>query len=357
MNYKIKMYFKLSCFVVLLYGVIMNSAGRAYAADAKMMFEKAMIPAAVSADKSGKTVFENIKKTSDKIEFPASFYVCEKLNIVLFLDTRKNQICKYSMDGKMLGDIKLPFEFTAIDFAYFSESKKLFVIFQKQASIGVCDIDFSADKPQASNKKVFDIKEAIDGAAPFIQKIWPCSISDKNENMFILNTLAQKNKNISFSYRNEKLSSFIKIDGKINPAIGAKSAKEALGIGYNTGEAYLLKQDLVKNTISKFYLSKELVPQNSGYGCRGFNLIGADSRNNIYVEVFFAKRNENIKKAYIYRFNGNARFIGRAEIFPSPETFAGRYITIDEDGGIFYMKKDSALNKLQLYKFIINELN
>ncbi len=195
------------------------------------------------------------------------------------------------------------------------------------------------------------------GLYSMLQKIWPCGSADSNECSFVINVASGKNRNLSFRYAGEKLVSGPKIDPAITSAAASPCAGLALGIDNSTGEAVLLTHDIAADKVSKYILLKEFVPKSSGYGCRGCGVAGGDAGKNIYVEAFYSTSDENIKKAFVYRFSGLGRFTGRTEIFSSPEMFTNRYIFIDDAGNIFYMKNDPKRAVISFYRFKISELN
>lgn len=335
-------FFLTGSFLVILVLTIFY-CGPAYALDAKALFEIG------AGDKKS--------PAASGFDLPPSFCAYEKYRAAAVLDARQNRVCVYSFDGALRSEIKLPFKTKAIDMAYFPSAGKLFLVFQKSPAIGVIDVDLFADKPRAVSSEIMDISEAAGSNTAMLQKIWPCGSADSNECSFVVNAASGKNRNLSFRYAGKKLVSGPKIDPAITFAAASQGAPLALGIDNSTGEAVLLTHDIAADKVHKYILLEEFVPKSIGYGCRGCNVTGGDAGKNIYVEAFYSASDENIKKAFVYRFSGSGRFSGRTEIFASPEMFTNRYIFIDDAGNIFYMKNDPKKAVIGFYRFRISELN
>ncbi len=341
------------CIVVSILFPVISSPGTVYALDAKAMFSTG--PGSVSPGGPSADTRENGILKIDGYDAPASFFASAILNMVLVLDQKRSRICKYSLDGGSFEEINLEAGLSPIDMAYFPETKKLMFLFRNKPLLGV--VDLSGKVSEVLKPKIFDISDAIGGKDPLPQKIWPCAAAGPDASRFIINAVSGKNINASFVYKNEKLSAGPAVCPGSGMTAGASGSWAALCIDNSATEAVILKHDLAKNKISRYPLLKEFIPKKEGYGCRGASVIGCDAKDNIYVEALYSSSDENVKRAYVYRFNSRGRFTGRVEIFASSELFVNRYISVDPSGAVFYMKRDGNDGKLSFYRFAINEKN
>lgn len=296
----------------------------------------------------------------DKFYYPAAMITCEQENKIFVLDSIKNRICAYSLDGKLVYAIKLPFEHHPIDMAYFKDFKRFFVVFQQAAAIGVVDIKENAAGAQIIAHKLLNVKE-VKGLEKIeeinIQNIWPCNVSDKDKNTFLLTAFFSDYKNIILSYNNGSLAD-AKTEFKIEDyALASASDASIMALAADTSETRLIREKLADGDTDWHVLLKELTLGKPGFNCRNLRIIGGDSAGNSYVEAHYGFGEDQIQKTFVYKFNSNGRFKGRTEIFHSPEMLTNHFVTVDLSGSVFYMKKNEKTNKIQFYKFVIDELN
>ncbi|MEZ7890735.1 MAG: hypothetical protein QMC67_03230 [Candidatus Wallbacteria bacterium] len=308
-----------------------------------------------SPEKIGQWVDEEKIKNYDYFYFPASFITFEKLNFILILDSAKNRVCKYSLTGQFEGDFKIPFKERAVDIAYSADLKRLFTVFQDSCKIGECQIDFKVKPLVAKSSKLIELPDQFKDITNSIQKIWLFNNDNSNE-IFLGANVNSKIKNAVFAYANEKLT-YIKVDDAIKNAVFACSNQSATDILLTPKSARFIVFDFKTKNVEWFDLLKEFIPKVGGFCCRSVQPAGSDLKNNYYVKALYGHSEDKISKAYIYRFNKNGRFTGRGEVFISPAMLTNRFITIDNTGNIYYMKKNEKDKKIEFYKFEINELN
>lgn len=308
-----------------------------------------------SAGELGEWVDEENIVEYEKFYFPASFNVYGDKDLVLVLDSIKNRICKYSLSGEFKGAVELPFKSHPIDFAWFQRSNRAFVVFQQSREIGVFDIDFAADEKPSSPARlnVADLLGVKNAEELYIQKIWPCDIENTHENIFVLNTISDGVSNASFSYKDRKLKVLREINPLLEKAIGKVSKPEALDIR----KSFLLQTENLKSgALDHIMLLKEFV-SSDGFSCKGVRPSGSDMKNNLYIEALFGTCEDGIKSAYIYKFDETGKYLGKTEILRMPEMLTNRFISVDSDGSIYYMRKEGLSKKIQFYRFVVNPIN
>lgn len=144
--------------------------------------------AAVSAKPSSAEAKDEIVSMYADNDSPVSFGVFEKLNLLLVLDPARERLCRFDMSGKFLGEIKLPFKSSAVDFVWFPNTKAAFFAFVDSADIGVIETDPAAGN-RVSSYKTFNIP-AISGEKTvkdfIVDKIWPSMTLGTAENYSLL---------------------------------------------------------------------------------------------------------------------------------------------------------------------------
>jgi hypothetical protein len=335
---------------------ISHAAGAAF--NPKPLFEVEI------GDKSPRMLGEDTDESKilnyDKFYYPAAMITCEQENKIFVLDSIKNRICAFSLDGRLVYELKLPFEHHPIDMAYFKDFKRFFIVFQQAAAVGVVDIKENASDALITAHKLLSVKE-VKGLEKIeeinIQNIWPCNLLDKDKNTFLLNAFFSDYKNIILTYNNGSLSG-AKTEFKIEDyALAAVSDASIMSLMTDTRETRLVREKLATGEPDWHVLLKELTLGKPGFNCRNLRIIGGDSAGNSYVEAHYGFGEDQIQKTFVYKFNSNGRFKGRTEIFHSPEMLTNHFVTVDLSGSVFYMKKNEKTNKIQFYKFVIDELN
>ncbi len=304
----------------------------------------------------------------DKFYFPAAIVACEKEDKIFVLDSIKNRICAFNLSGKLIYELALPFSYHPIDIAYFKEFKRFFIVFQQVPVIGVIDINETAGHAEAQIKeyKLIDLKiispDIVNLNEMSIQNIWPCGSSGNgknnfDENILLLNVFFSDHKNIVLKYKNGVVSEVKNVFKIEDYAITGAGSDYIMSLSTGTQETRLIKEKLNGGKIDWHALLKELTLGKPGFSCRNLRIIGADLKENTYIEAHYGFGEDRIQKTFVYKFNKNGRFKGRTEIFHSPEMLTNHFITVDLNGSIFYMKKNEKTKKIQFYKFIIDELN
>ncbi len=356
-------FYAVTVFIVLLAVVmicasfeISRAAGAAF--NPKPLFEVEI------GDKSPRMLGEDTDESKiinyDKFYYPAAMITCEQENKIFVLDSIKNRICAFSLDGKLVYELKLPFGHHPIDIAYFKEFKRFLIIFQQAAAVGVADIKENASSTVITAHKLLSLKEvkSLEKIEEInIQNIWPCNVLDKDKNTFLLNAFFSSFKNIVLTYDNGLLSG-AKTEFKTKDyALASVSDASIMSLATGTRETRLIREKLATEETDWHVLLKELTPGKSGFSCRNLRIIGGDSAGNSYVEAHYGFGEDQIQKTYVYKFNSNGRFKGRTEIFHSPSMLTNHFVTVDLSGSVFYMKKNEKNSKIQFYKFVIDELN
>lgn len=313
-----------------------------------------------SPEMLGESTDESKILNYDKFYYPAAMAVSEQENRIFALDSIKNRICAYTLSGSLAYEIKLPFEHHAIDMAYFKNFKRFFIVFQQTASIGVVDIVESAGKAVISSSKLLSL-DAVLGADKSrqinIQNVWPCGPSSAENITLLLTAFFCDYKNILVNYENGSLAK-AKTDFKIKDyAIASSSSPCIMALDAGTAESRLVRENIADGDTDWHVLLKDLTLAKPGFSCRNIRIVGNDGAGCSYVEAHYGFGEDKIEKTFVYKFTKNGRFGGRTEIFQSPEMLTNRFVVIDESGSIFYMKKDEKNNKIQFYKFTIDELN
>ncbi|HPG57658.1 MAG TPA: hypothetical protein PKW98_07555 [Candidatus Wallbacteria bacterium] len=336
----------------------LNSSLAAGAFNPKPLFEVGV------GDKSPEMLGESTDESKilnyDKFYYPAAMAVSEQENRIFVLDSIKNRICAYTLSGSLAYEIKLPFEHHAIDMTYFKNFKRFFIVFQQAASIGVVDIAENGGKAAISASKLLGLDAALgaDKTQPVnIQNVWPCGASSSEKNTLLLTAFFCDYKNILVNYENGSLTK-AKTDFKIKDyAVASSAGPYIMALDAGTAESRLVRENIADGDTDWHVLLKDLTLAKPGFNCRNIRIIGNDGAGCSYVEAHYGFGEDKIEKTFVYKFTKNGRFGGRTEIFQSPEMLTNRFVAVDAGGAIFYMKKDEKNNKIQFYKFTIDELN
>ena len=302
-----------------------------------------------SPEQLGQPVDEEKITDYDKFYYPASFGVFENFDLVLVLDSIKNRICAYSLKGKFRGELKLGFNEHPVDFAWYPASKRIFVIFQGSPDIGIIDGADLSSKISARSFKTINVLESLglDGIdKPHILKFWPCEIENTDENNFILNLALGPAVNLALSYKNGKIVPLKPVDPGIVEAAGFQGKTFA----FDLHKGFIcINQNLRTGGLDFLMLLKELSPAR-GFACRFTNIIGADAKNNFYIGAYMGAAEDGIETAYAYKFDETGKFIARAEMPASPGMLANRFISVDADGALYYMRRQLNSNRISFYK-------
>lgn len=316
--------------------------------------------AAASAKPSAAAAKDEIVSMYADNDSPVSFGVFEKLNLLLVLDPGRERLCRFDMSGKFLGEIKLPFKSSAVDFAWFPNTKAAFFAFSDSADIGFIEADPAAGN-RVSSYKTFNVP-AISGEKTvkdfIVDKIWPSMTLGTVENYILLNAAMGADTDRAFIYKNGTLKRSAWLKKEFTGAAAFQGRAAAVGVEVRDGAAVMISYDLVLGDYDWVPLLKELAPKKGkGKGVKSLKIAGSDAKDSVYVEALFGDASGAVTGCFIYKFNRNGRFMGRVRVPESPEMPARRYIYIDAAGSVFYMKKSDAPNKARFYKFSVTELN
>lgn len=379
---KTNLFLPLKVFLTLVIFFNIGVCHNAFSFEARPLFELEIGDNSVdSGERVGMWVDEEKIVSYDKFYFPASFAAYHDLDLIIILDSIRGRICKFSTSGRYLGEVKLPFKYHPIDFAYFPQAEKVFIIFQDVPVVGVLDIDLS-NSLRIKSHKTINIPDilGVGNLDTNIQNIWPCEVSSTYECIFVLNIGAESVSNAAFSYRNERLSPLGNIDRVIVEPIGMVANASVVGFAPESDSEILVKS-LESSSTDKFKLSKELIPYydktpkakekysdfisdvkgvlglsnkaDDGGDCLFARLAGTDARGNIYIEAYYGSAEDTINNAYLYKLNGTGDILGKIEILTSPRMLVNRFIFVDPDGYIFYMHKNARYKTIELYQFKI----
>ena len=379
--FKVKLSFSMK--YVLIFTVFLNLAvcQGTFALEERPLFELEVGDNSMDSGKRvGMWVDEAKIVSYDKFYFPASFAVYKDLDLVIILDSIRGRLCKFSLRGKYLGEVKLPFRYHAIDFTYFPQAEKIFLIFQDAPVLGVLDIDL-ANSVRIRTHEVINIENILGvNLETNIQNVWPCYTSSRYECIFILNIGDETVPSAAFSYREGRLSYVGNIGRDIVDPIGMVS--EAAVVGFSPeSDLDVVIEGLTGDVEESLKLPQELTPyyvdlsqestEHSEFisdvkgvlglkekridksDCLFVRLAGTDNRGNIYVEGYYGPSEDTIKKAYLYKLDRYGFILGKTEIPTSPRMLVNRFIFVDPNGYVFYMQKDAKDRKIKLYQFNI----
>lgn len=293
----------------------------------------------------------------DRFYYPAAMVTSEEEDRIFVLDSIKNRICAFNATGRLVYELKLPFSHHAIDIAYFKVNKRFFVVFQQTPMIGVIDLKEAAGKTSIASSALVDAGAACGAKELNIQNIRACDISNATGNRILLSAFFSDFKNIAMIYKNGSLADVSTRFKTGEYAVAEVGGPSIMTLAAGTAETRLIREKLDGGDTDWHVLLKELTLGRPGFNCRNLRIIGSDSAGNAYVEAHYGVGEDRIEQTFVYRFTKNGRFNGRTEIFHSPEMLTNHFVTVDPSGSIYYMKKDEKANKIQFYKFVIDELN
>ena len=316
----------------------------------KPVFEKQVgVSDSVDAGKLGEWIVEEEMPDYDKFYYPAAFCSDEKSGLIFVLDSAKNRICAYGLDGKDAGEIRIPYEFLPIDIAWSSKAGTLFVAFSDKPQIAVLKVETKNGVTMKSHK-LADLV-GITGGAPGIQNVWNASSEDKDDILVVTFNSGYDAPAAAFLYSGERLLKLCDIDKEM--AYVAASGEGSSVYNFytkDTAEAGLLTMDIKSRKVTKNIISAELLPKDGGMQCVSCRPIGSDEAGNVYLEAHFSS-GEISENAYVYKFDKNMKLLGKTEIFTSPEMLSNRFVYVDASGSVYYMKLDIKNKKIQFYKF------
>jgi len=311
----------------------------------------------VEAGKLGEWIVEEEMPDYDKFYYPAAFCSDEKNGLIFVLDSARNRICAYGLDGSDAGVIKMPYEFLPIDIAWSAKSGTLFVAFSDRPQIAVLNIETKNGIVLRSHKLAE--LSGMNGGAPGVQNIWLCAPSkDKGDILVAVFNSGYIAPAAAFLYGGEKLLKLCDIDAAANDKemsyIAASNEDHSVRNFYmnGTSEAGIFTMDIKTKKTSKNILPGEFLPKESGMQCAACRPVGCDAAGNIYIEAHFSS-GEISENAFVYKFDKNMKQLGKTEIFKSPEMLSNRFVYVDASGSVYYMKLDIKTRKIQFYKFVI----
>jgi len=316
------------------------------------LFEKQVGMAdSAEAGKLGEWTVEEDVSDYDKFYYPAAFCSDEKSGLIFVLDSAKNRICAYGLDGSEAGGIKIPYEYQPIDIAWFSKSGTLFVAFSDKSQIAVLNIEIKNGFTIKSHK-LADLV-GITGRTPGIQNIWPVASKDKDDILVVTFNSGYDATGAAFLYSNERLLKLCDIDKEMPYIAASHESSSVYNVYVNeTVETGLLTMDIKSRKVSKTVLPGEFLSKNNGMQCVSCRPIGSDAAGNIYIEAHFSS-GEISENAFVYKFDKNMKQLGKTEVFTSPEMLSNRFVYVDASGSVYYMKLDIKTKKIQFYKFAI----
>lgn len=292
---------------------------------------------------------------------PPSFAVFEKLNILLALDASGEKLLRFDMSGKFLGAVKLPFKQAAVDFVWFPDTKAAFFAFEESDNIGFFEAGLAAGN-EAAQHKIYNVP-AISGEKTIkdfvVSRLWPSLTFGTAENCILLNAAMGADTDRAFVYKNGSLKRAAWLQKEFTGGAAFQGRAAAAAVYVRDGAAVMASYDLSSGDYDWVPLLKELSPPaGAKKAVKGLKMAGTDANGNAYVEVLFGGGASGSKdECFVYKFNRNGRFMGRARVPESPEMRASRYIYIDASGAIYYMKAGANPKKTAFYKFMIDEMN
>ncbi len=293
-------------------------------------------------------------------DFPVSFSVFEKLNLLLVLDPGRERLCRFDMSGKFLGELKVQAGANLSGFVWLASSRASFFIFDGACEIGVMEADMSSGKIFSPLKKI-GIPALSEGspADDFTPGgIWPLAARGAFDEGLLLNAVFGASSDRAFIYKKGVLAPVKKFPKNFTGSASFNGGSAVFGVEARGSEAIMSTFDLATGDYDWVPLLKELAPAGAkGEGVKSVRPAGSDASGCVYIEALYGGASGAFTACYIYKFNKNGKFMGRVRVPESPEMPARRYIYIDAAGSIFYMKKSDAPNKVRFYKFTIDELN
>jgi len=272
-----------------------------------------------------------VDDTSEKVlngySMPASFAVDDTLNELMVLDSVNNRIAIFSLDGQYVGDIKLPFNMHAVDFAWFPKTSTFVLVFQTKPKIGVMKVDTSKGL-SIKKSSLFDVSKlpGIGGATSTILDIAPVDVLDASQNRFVISILGTSTN-----------PEFIQTSTGMHEVAG--SAKKF-------GDSFLKNIVLGPNGIATATDNGVL---------RALRLAGADEFGTIYLAATYVPEiMEDPVDLFVYGIDQSGSVTSKTQVFYSPQMLTNRYLYVDSQGSIYYMRADST-TMISFYKFSKNE--
>ncbi len=303
------------------------------------------------AGKLGEWVVEEEVADYDKFYYPAAFCSDEKNGLIFVLDSAKNRICAYGLDGSNAGEIKIPYEFPPVDIAWFSKTGTLFVAFSDKPQIAVLNVE-TKNGFTIKSHKLADLV-GMTGRVPGIQNIWRASSKDDDDILVVTFNSGYDATGAAFLYNGERLLKLCDIDKEMAYIAASNESCSVYNFYMNdTVEAGLLTMDIKNRKVTKNIVSGEFLPKESGMQCVSCRPIGSDAAGNVYLEAHLSS-GEISGNAYVYKFDKNMKQAGKTEIFRSPEMLSNRFVYVDASGSVYYMKLNVSSRKIEFYKFKI----
>lgn len=258
--------------------------------------------------------------------YPVSFSVDKDSGKVAVLDSARNRVVLFSIDGQYVGDISLPFKMRTIDFVWFPHTNDMLFVFQGMLKIGLLKID-PADKFTIKRSFLFDIsKIPTIGASSTIMGITSLDIPDTKNNFFL---------NLIGTSSNPE---FVQTDTGIHGI--ADSAKE-LSASWLKGVK--IGTTSIESSFGSYNLSKT-------------KLIGNDGSGNFYMAASYIDDTQvDPVRTVVYRIDSRGSVTGKTEVFASPQMLTNHYLIIDKQGLIFFMHADDK-QTISFYQFKINDI-
>lgn len=350
-DYKVLVYIFLAAFLSAVCAFAFSGSASAAPA-AKPVFEvPALAEAPSEAGSPGGLAAEEEIVDYDEFYLPAAFCADAASGLTFVLDPAARAIRAFSNDGRPAGELKIPYGHPASDLAWHPGLGAFFVVFSDRPQIAVLEAGLKDGLALRSHKLVE--LEGISEMGPGIQNIWPCPSPGGKDAIFVLTfNSAADAPGASFVYGGER---FLKLRDMKGASEGMAASHEKPCLysvdADGASGAALVEIDARSGKTSRTALPEELRPDGSApAGCVSCRAIGADAAGNVYLEAHFS-RGEISESAFVYKLDRNMKLAGRAEIFTSPEMVSNRYIFVDAEGAVRYMKLDPAARRIQFYKF------
>jgi hypothetical protein len=284
-----------------------------------------------STSSGGQNIGVFVDDTSSKVlkgySMPASFAVDDTLNELMVLDSINNRIAIFSLNGQYVEDIKLPFNMRSVDFAWFPNTSTIVTIFQNKPEIGVLKMN-TANGMYIENSSLFDVSKlpGIGGATSTILDIAPVDVSDASQNRFVVSILGTSTN-----------PEFVQTSTGMHEVAG--SVKKFSG-------SFLKDIVLGSNGIATSTDNRTL---------RDLRLAGVDGFGSTYLTATYVPSGiEDPVDLFVYGIDQSGSVTSKTQVFSSPQMLTNRYLYIDSQGAIYYMRADSTTT-IGFYKFNKNE--
>jgi len=314
----------------------------------------------------------------DRFWFPASFQVFEQENLVLILDSNRNRIARFTIDGSYKGETPLPFDEHPIDMAFFPAKNQLFVIFQSSNKIG--SINFEPGQTwKITDKRL--LKCEIPGN---LQKIWPASPPDSAdtachlmvsdvEGLNIVVEVAQNGDSDRILGRHEDHGSAATLPftgaildlSRIDAGAFNNPTEDAPLPGFPTGQSArnIELRNAMTGELESLPIEEGMLPEQEAVAkneeavvsCRDLRPVGGDRKGNIYLEAQMGIGDDAITENWIYRLAPGGMFIERGRLPIAPEMLTNRHLVIDASGAAWYMRKNQSAGKVEFFRVVPDE--